>query len=165
MDEARDLYREILEEPLQDKWTGQVQQALAWSFKWSGPDEKARWFAAAIQHNTNSAMIEFYRQNAGIASRDAAMNNHDENSVELAQKRLVERVRSSKQFIDGKGGTYYGGYGLYEFQDAFADKAAAAQAMADFFDTREDVPGTGTSFGGRNIMVSDRYQFAGSAGV
>ena len=82
-------------------------------------------------------MIQFYRQNAGIASRDAAINNHDENSVELAQKRLVERVRSSKQFIDGKGGTYYGGYGLYEFQDAFADKAAAAQAMADFLPTLE----------------------------
>ena len=138
-DEARNLYREILEEPLQDKWTGLAQQALVWSFEWSDPGEKARWFASAIAHNANSAVMGFYRQNVSIASRDVTINSHDENSVELAQKRLVERIRSTEQFMDGKGGASYGGYGLYEFQDAFPDKAAAARAMTDFLPTLEKI--------------------------
>lgn len=136
-DEARNFYRELLEEPVQDKWVAVAQQALVQSFRRSDPEEKSRWFSAAVQHNTNSAVDEFYRQNAGIASRDAAINSHEGNSTELAQKRLLERVRSCKNFMAGKGGKLYGDYGLFEFRDTFAEKAAAAQAMADFLPTLE----------------------------
>jgi hypothetical protein len=137
LDEARNLYREILEQPMPDKWTGQAQQALVQSFRWSDPEEKARWFASAVQHNTNSALDAFYRQNAETASRDAVIDNREEKSAELAEKRLLEAIRSCKNFMDGKGGTFGGAYGLYDFQEAFQDKAAAARAMADLLPKME----------------------------
>lgn len=136
-DEARNLYREVLEEPVQDKWVTVAQQALVQSFRLSNPEEKKRWFSAARLENTNSALDEFYRQNTNLAARDAAINSRDENSPGLAQKRLLEMVRSSKDFLDHKGGTLYGDYGLYEFQDAFPDNASAARAMADLLPTLE----------------------------
>jgi hypothetical protein len=132
MDEARNLYREILEEPVQDQWDFVAGQALVDSFLWSDPSEKARWFAAAIQHNTNSALDEFYRKNAETATRDAAIENGDSDAVNQAEKRLVEAIRSNKNVLDGKLGSDYGDFGLSEFPGAFKDKTAAAKAMAAF---------------------------------
>ena len=137
VDEARDIYRGIIEAPLQDKWTGLAERALVNSFYWSGADEKARWFAAAGQHDTNSAADEFFRQNTEEAAKDAFIENGSGDATELAEKRLLEEIRSSKNAMEGKIATFYSGYGLYDFQDAFRDKATAARKMADFLPKME----------------------------
>jgi hypothetical protein len=137
VNEARNLYREILEKPAQDGWGVVAAQALEMSFEWSSPQEKAQWFAAAIRNNTNSALDAFYRKNAESAARDAAIQYQDGKSVELAKKRLMDNIQSCKDFLDGKGGILYGDYGLSEFCEAFPERATAAQAMADFLPEME----------------------------
>ena len=132
VDEARNLYREVLEEPIQDQWDRVAELALVNSFLWSDPSEEARWFAAAIQHNTNSALDEFYRKNAESATRNATIENGGDDAVNQAQKRLLETIRSNKNVLDGKSGTDYFDFGMSQFPGAFRDKAAAATAMADF---------------------------------
>jgi Curli production assembly/transport component CsgG len=130
--EARDLYCEILEEPVHDSWANAARQALVNSFDRSSPEERARWFASAIRNNTNSTLDEFYRQNATLAARDVAIENRGEKAGQLAEQRLIEAIRSCKKFMDGKGATFFGGYGLYDFQDAFQDKVTAAREMAHY---------------------------------
>lgn len=132
MDEARNLYHEILEEPVQDQWDHVAKQALVDSFRWSDPSEKARWFAAAIQNNTNPSLEQFYRKNAEIATRDAAIENGGPDAVNQAEKRLLEAIRSSTNVWAGKPGIDDGEFRLSEFPGAFRDKADAARAMAAF---------------------------------
>jgi hypothetical protein len=132
VDEARNLYREIIEEPIPDQWAVVAQKALLATFDWwSDPSDKARWFAAAIQHDTNPAINEFYRTNSETAARDASAGKGSIITPDLAEKRLLEHIRSSKIFMDGKGGTFYERFGLREFRMAFGDGTAAARAMAD----------------------------------
>jgi hypothetical protein len=133
--EARDIYRELLDENVRDRWVPLAQQALTWSFEWlSSAEEKARWFAVACQQGSNSPSAEFYCQNAAKAAEDVALNRGEgETLVRLAEKRLREAVQSTRRAMDGKGGTSYGGYGMYDFRDAFkGDKAGAARALAHF---------------------------------
>ena len=64
LDEARDTYREIIEQPVPDNSTSIAKQALHYSFQWSSPNEKAKWFRSACERATSSPMFEFYRQEA-----------------------------------------------------------------------------------------------------
>lgn len=130
--EARDYYRQILEEPVQDKWGGQAQQALVDSFRWENPQEKARWFGSALQGNTNAALAGFYRQNAETAAGDVVMQSGaSPKAIELAQQRLIEAVRSSKVFMQRGTGTSFGAFGMYDFVEVFGkDKATAARELA-----------------------------------
>ena len=52
LDKARHLYREVIEEPVQDMWTGAAEYGLLWSFYRRNPDEKSRWFGAAALQKT-----------------------------------------------------------------------------------------------------------------
>ena len=138
--EARDIYRELLDEKVQDKWVEQAQQALVWSFKWlTSAEEKARWFAVACQQGSNSPSAEFYCKNAEKAAEDVALKRGEgEALVPLAEKRLREAVQSTKDFMEGKGGTSYGSYGMSGFRAALkGDEAAAALALAHFLPTLE----------------------------
>lgn len=63
-EQARDLYREILESPVQDKWTRQAQDALSFSFEWESDEEVARWFERVAQQTSNPFAVEFYRKKA-----------------------------------------------------------------------------------------------------
>ena len=135
MDEARNLYREILEEPVQDDWATLSQLALEDSFEYSSPQEKARWFDGALGSNTNYAREQFYRQNAETAGRDAAIQRGDGDAAELAEQRLLEAIQGTKNMWDDKPGSDDGSFGLYNFIQAFHNNALAARKMAEFLPT------------------------------
>lgn len=124
VDEARKLYREIIEEPVQDKWTGSAERALEDSFLYSDPTEKARWFAAAIEGNTNSTLTEFYRRNAETATRDATIENGGDAAVSQAEQRLFDAIQ-------GKSGAYREDLFMGDYVKIFgSDRATAAQKLA-----------------------------------
>jgi tetratricopeptide (TPR) repeat protein len=135
MAEARNLYREILEEPVQDDWATLSQYALVDSFEYSSPQEKARWFERALDSNTNSALEHFYRQNAETADRDAAIQSGEGDVTKLAEQRLLESIQSTKNMWDNKPGSDDGSFGLYNFTRAFHDNAVAARKMVEFLPT------------------------------
>jgi hypothetical protein len=131
--EARDYYREIIEDPVQDKWTRRAQEALVASFDWSSSQEKARWFASVARQITNSAVAEFYRQHAESAAGDVLIQSGEgPKAIELAKKRLLEAIRANRNSMS-VGSAPSAAFGLYAFREAFnGDKIAAAHELADF---------------------------------
>ncbi|HEX5397775.1 MAG TPA: hypothetical protein VFY06_01860, partial [Verrucomicrobiae bacterium] len=97
LDKARNLYREVIEEPVQDQWTGAAEWGLLWTFSRWNLDEKSRWFAAAALQNTNSAVQEFFTQNA---TNDAAIDISDKKTVALLETQQLQRIRSCKAYLD-----------------------------------------------------------------
>ena len=135
-EEARTIYRQLLDENVKDKWAWQARQALAQSFEWrASADERARWFAAASQQGSNSPSAEFYRENAAAAAEEAAIERGgSDETVRLVERRLLEKIQSTKDYMEGKGAAYYGEFGMDEFRDAFqGDRVAAGQALARFY--------------------------------
>jgi hypothetical protein len=133
--EARDYYREILEEPVQDACVQQAQLGLRSSFFYSGPQEKARWFASAIQQSTNPAALAFYRANALSASKDVVVQSAEgSEAIELAKERLLGSIRSCEDALKNRvGGCYRSDLGMDDFLKAFGDdKAAAAHQLSEF---------------------------------
>lgn len=106
MEEARSLYREILKEPLQDQWTGIAEGALVASFDWSDPDERRRWFEAAAQDVTNSAVANFFRQQAAPASQNELPDGTKE-AEKTAEEKLLKAMPDWNQFRGGDLSRFY----------------------------------------------------------
>ena len=118
VDDARKLYREVLEEPVQDKWTQIAQAALGATF--GSPDEKLRWFSMALEENTNPAAAEFYKQNKDAAETEALLQRGEGPMVgELAEKQLFEKITATSNFLQGGSGTCYGDSAMSEFVHAY----------------------------------------------
>jgi tetratricopeptide (TPR) repeat protein len=137
VDEARNLYREILEELVQDNWSALAGRALVDSFLFSSPQEKTQWFEKALHNTTNSALEQFYQQNAETAERDAAIQSGEGDTTKLVEQRLLEAIRSCKNAMEGKPGTDDFVFGLSGFRHAFQDKAVAARKMVEFLPQME----------------------------
>jgi hypothetical protein len=135
VDEARNLYREILEEPVHDDWSAQSGWDLVDSFLYSSQQEKTRWFERALHSSTNSALEQFYRQNAETAERNAAIRSDEGDITKLAEQRLLEKIQSNKNVMEGKTGIDSSSFGLDVFEGAFRDKTNAARKMVEFLPT------------------------------
>ena len=135
VDEARELYREIIEESVDDRWTGVAQTELVWGLEErSGAEEAARWFQSALARNTNKSRTEFFRQHAETAANAVIIQRGDSpKATELAQKRLLERIRLNREFIKNNSGSFHPDYGMDDFAEAFKnDKGATARALVEF---------------------------------
>jgi tetratricopeptide (TPR) repeat protein len=135
VDEARELYREIIEELVDDRWTGEAQRELAWGLEErSSAEEAARWFQSALARNTNKSRTEFFRQRAETAANAIIIQRGDSpQATELAQKRLLERIRLNREFIKNSSGSFHPDYGMDDFAEAFKhDKDATARALVEF---------------------------------
>jgi tetratricopeptide (TPR) repeat protein len=130
MNEARDIYREVLDESMTSKWSYEAKDALHWSFEWASPDEKARWLEAAAQTCTNAVTAEFFRGEAEKAARDVAIQQGEGPKVQqLAEERLYERIQSFD-----RGEFYQFSIGMDAFAETFGtNHAAAAQRLAELF--------------------------------
>ena len=146
MEESRNLLRKMLEEPVRDEWTDAAEQELLASFSRWNPDEKSRWFAAAALQNTNSALNEFYQQNA---TNDVAMDISDEKAVAMAEGQQLLRIRSCKQYLDNgntansfsgfhnftnytPGFLYSRNFGLDQLLGQFPDEVSRERELARF---------------------------------
>ena len=82
LEEARNYYREIIEEPVQDKWSELAQKALLVTFEsywWQGPEpgEKGKWFQSAANQTSNAVAAAFYNKQAQAAADEVTMNAGD----------------------------------------------------------------------------------------
>ncbi|MDB6021659.1 MAG: hypothetical protein JWQ04_1516 [Pedosphaera sp.] len=130
MDEARNLYREVIEDPMQDEWTEKAKQALVFSFVYGwgeGNQEKALWFEKAEKQNTNSAMAQFYKEQAELAN-EAAMNggNLSAKAKERAEIELFKRIHGYDDVMHRKSGSSTGGFGFEEYARIYGTNTNAA---------------------------------------
>jgi hypothetical protein len=126
-EEAREYYRELLEEPVQDKWVGFAAQALRSSLRQATIEERARWFKSLAFQNTN-APIAAFQEDAARALTDAEIERGTGPGIQaMAEKRLFQKIKAfdSQQF-------YHWAMGMDEFALTFgADKAAAARRLTE----------------------------------
>jgi hypothetical protein len=128
VDEARDIYRQIIDSPKEDREISLARKALIASFEWQEPDEKARWFASAAETAGSPAAQNFYRQQAVPAAIDAAiLHRKGTNVTHLAETRLIEAIRGDRE--GDRDGRWV--HSMDDFMDAFgANTNAAAERLA-----------------------------------
>ncbi len=142
VDQARDLYREILEASVKDQWTSLAQQTLQDSFRWESPDAKRRWFEAAAQRAASAAALEFYRSQLQTANEEAILEKRGTSEAEgMAEERLLrdvlawEKAVRSRLFILDFDNT-----GLGKFVEAFGtNRARAAQRLVELLPSLQAV--------------------------
>jgi hypothetical protein len=135
MNEASDYYREIIDSPIEDRWSNVARQALVRSFEWSDPDSRRQWFERAAQGTANTAAAEFYQANAKRAAEDAAIQRGGSTKAgELAEARLFERIKSFDKMVHTGSGSYSADLGMDSFASALGnDRAMIARRLTELF--------------------------------
>jgi len=128
-DEARAYYREVLDEPVQDRWVAVAQRALEASLRWAEPEERARWMQPVVLQATNPS-TKFFQRESQRAAADAVIQRGDgPKAQELAEARLLETIAR----FDA-GGWYQESIGMDDFAETFgADRAAAARRLVELY--------------------------------
>ena len=128
MDEAREYYRQIIDEPVEDAWSTQARQALLDTFRFDDASGRLEWFEAAAGHSDNSAATAFYGQVAQKAREDVVIaEGNTPKAQELAESRLFAAMK--KWDRDMSNGMYMVDFyntGLGAFVESFGTNSAAA---------------------------------------
>ena len=135
VDEARDLYREIIEGSVSDRWTRDAEKELVWGFKrFYSPEEKRHWFESAAQRASNAASAEFYQNQLKEASEEVILEKQGTSEAErVAEERLFRDMKAWEQEVRGHmfGVDFYN-TGLGKYVEAFGtNKAAAAKRLVE----------------------------------
>lgn len=130
IDEACSFYRELIDEPVQDKWSDVAQKALVETFNWYAPEQKLAWLQSSAAQATNQMAAEFYQQNKRLAEQDVVMSDGDSPQAEqYAEDRLFGEIRSANDFFHGKFGTgFRSDFGMDGYLDVFGDDRAKGAA-------------------------------------
>ena len=128
VDEARNYYREIIEDDVKDQWSEPARQALVTSFMYASPQEKIRWLEAATEHGTNSSAVEFFRREIEAARMEAALKSVGPKAQELTAARILAGITNAwlnETTSDD---------GMYDFVKTFGtNQAAAAQRLVELY--------------------------------
>lgn len=134
-DEARDLYREIIDAPVADRWTADAQAELLWSFeRFVSPVEKQRWFESAANRSVNQQAVEFFQRQVKVASEDVILRRRGTSEAEkVAEERLFRDIQAWEREIKNHGVTVdFYNTGLGKYAEAFGtNHAVAARKMVD----------------------------------
>jgi TolB-like protein len=115
-DEARRYYQEIIDEPVNDKWTVMAERALVQTFRWFGPGDRLRWLKLVASQTTNDAAADFYRQQIQAAEEESAVNASDNPETEkIAERRLFEQIRIADDFFHHKAAEFSWDLGMEEY--------------------------------------------------
>ncbi|MBI3853812.1 MAG: hypothetical protein HY298_26605 [Verrucomicrobia bacterium] len=129
VDEARDLYREIIEGSVSDKWTRDAEEELVWGFRrFYSPEEKRRWFESAAQRASNVASLEFYQNQLKAANEEVILEKRGTSEAErVAEERLFRDMQAWEKQVRGHmfGVDFYN-TGLGKYVEAFGTNHAAA---------------------------------------
>ncbi len=133
IEESRELYRQLLESPIQDKWTRQAQEALLHTFAFQSPEDRAHWFARVAQPTTNSPAQAFYHQALEQARQDAVIGAQDQPAQELAETRLFEAMKQwHSDLVNHIHIIDFYNTGLGKYVESFGtNRAAAARRLVD----------------------------------
>ena len=129
VDEARNYYREVIEDDVKDQWSETARRALVTSFEKTSPEEQIRWLEAATEHGTNSPAAEFFRQEIETVKTAALLNSGGSQAQALVEARILENITNA-----WLGSIISGDLGLDEFVKTFGtNHAAAAQRLGELY--------------------------------
>jgi hypothetical protein len=133
LDDACNYYRDIIDEPTRDKWSGLAEQALVQTFKWFGPQQRLRWYQSAASQTTNSVAAAFYSAQADEAQNEITMNSGDSPKAgQLAEKKLIDSFQSYKSLLQGESGHSSEDMGMDDYIAVFKwDRGTGAQKLAE----------------------------------
>ena len=134
LEEARTQYRQVLESPMQDKWTDIAQKALLNSLRFEYGANRVAWFEQALREAPDSPAAPFYRRCLAAARDDAVIQAADRPEArQLAETRLFAALQRWQREVAGHGYTvdfYNSGFGI--FVESFGtNKVAAGKRMAE----------------------------------
>ncbi len=127
-EEARDLYRELIDAPVNDRWSSIAQKALLDSFRWVRPEEKRRWFETALTGSGNTAATEYFQAQVKAAIEEAILATPGTSEAErVAEERLLRDIRAWESQVRGRvfGVDFYN-TGLGKYAEAFGTNAPLA---------------------------------------
>ena len=134
IEESRILYRELIDDPTQDKWSDLAHKALVETFWSEEPEQTLRWYQSAATQSTNSAAVAFYGAQAEAAQNEMTMRSGDSpKAEELAEKQLFDNLQAYGNDLQGKfSGPYLVDLGFDDYITRFKwDKPTAAQKLAE----------------------------------
>jgi hypothetical protein len=132
-DVACQYYREVINDPVRDKWTEVAQRALVETFLWFGPDERLHWLKSAVDETTNETAAAFYRNQIEVAADDATISEGGNNpkAEEIARQRLLKSIRLADDFFHNKvGAICYDHLGMSGFVAMAGGGTNAARKLA-----------------------------------
>lgn len=133
-EEAREQYRQVLDEPLDDKWVSEAQFRLLWSFEGEGPWGEQPWYAKAAAHSANPKARTYFQQQADAAAKYLKFLQGEREpakpvSLDQAKIQLLNAIQSFKDFTGGGG--YNSPLGaMAAFAEAFGTNQSAAVGAA-----------------------------------
>jgi hypothetical protein len=134
VDEARNYYREIIENGVEDQWSELAQKALRASFENTSSEEQIRWLEAATEHGTNSSAAEFFRREAEAARTNAVLNSEGPKAQELAAAQILDNITNSWLEIVRVGVATDERACIGDFVKTFGtNQAAAAQRLVELY--------------------------------
>jgi len=133
MDEARQYYRELIEEPVSDQWSVPAQKALLRTFRDADAPTRLRWFETACQQTTNAAAVTYYRLQAAAADQTITMQQEGgPKSAQLAEQQLLNFIQSGRNVMNGRLGSYSSSWGMYDYvYKSGMEPGAAARKLVD----------------------------------
>ena len=132
-EEGLDYYRQLIEEPLDDIWSGRARAAFERAAAFEPAAERARRYRAAIGRSQNPAAVVFYTTNAEAAETTVAIRSLNPQSKEVAERRLFSDV---DQWATQMRSQAKSSVSLVPILDSFAEgfgtnRAAAAERFAE----------------------------------
>jgi hypothetical protein len=135
-EDAREYYRQLLEDQAQDKWESPTRQDLYMTFDGETPERVQSWFAAAAARSTNPRAKECFQQmadnNANYVTFLRTRNTTNGIDLDRAKTNLLRALESLKNPAANPNHWGVDAY-MGEFARAFGTNCcAAARALADF---------------------------------
>jgi hypothetical protein len=132
IDDARDFYWQVLEAPIEDRWSKIAREALISSFEWPVSSYSKEWFENAAHGTANPAAVAFYKAQAKRAAEDATIRRGGTSEAEhMAEERLFHDIQTWESEVKAHMFTVdFVNTGLGEFSKVFGtNHALAAQKM------------------------------------
>lgn len=136
IDESREMYREVLEESMEDQWVNAAEFGLWRSFENEGPWSIGPWYASAAARTASPKAKEYFQQKADSERTYAkhfegppAAVSVDAATLQLAKSNLLKSLEDP----------HYGGSGnIWDFANTFGtNKSSAADALMAFLPEME----------------------------
>lgn len=127
LEQSRDLYREVLEESMDDQWAKDAEFELFQSFDGEGPWDIWPWYASAAARAGSPKAREYFQQKAD-SERDYARHFEEQPAAVTVTAAALELVKSNvlKNLLDPH---YAPSAAMYSLTESFGtNKAAAADA-------------------------------------
>jgi hypothetical protein len=132
MEEGRNLFWSVMEQPIDDAWRGAAMRRLAATFDYVDGAEKLEWFSRAEKQTSIPALRDYYHTHAEdgrtrLTQGQASPTQRND----AAEKKLYESIRASYTVLTQFVGTVQSSVGIAGYvYSATPDPAQSGEALA-----------------------------------